>query len=75
MDGQIRGFPKTLTSELVTPLQRGQTNALCAGKPASKLSGGGEGVGEGKGVDLIGQFLTSQQQRGHGGFLGRNSNL
>ena len=28
---------------------------------------GGEGVGEGKGVDLIGQFLTSQQQRGHGG--------
>ena len=37
--------------------------------------GGGMGVGEGKGEDLIGQFLTAQQQRSHRGFLGRNSNL
>ena len=33
------------------------------------------GGGEGKGEDLIGQFLTAQQQRSHREFLGRTSNL
>ena len=74
MDSQIRGFSKTLTSELDTFSDGTDKRFVCrvASEPAFP---GGVGVGEGKGEDLIGQFLTAQQQRSHRGFLGRNSNL
>ena len=77
MDGQIGGFSKNADVRACDNFSDGTDKRfVCRVVREQALPGGGAmGVGEGKGEDLIGQFLTAQQQRSHRGFLGSNSNL